>query len=89
MDSHQISGWITKFTNFKEGDPKNLDDYIGITLFNSLCKVYEEILAKILSEINAKFNIIRKEQYGVIRGELELNTVASVVEICERRKEKN
>ena len=74
---------------FKKGDPKNLDNYRGITLINTLCKIYAKILAERLSNINAKFNIIRKEQSGFIKGEVGLNAVSSLVEICERRKEKN
>ena len=74
---------------FKKGNPEDLENYRGITLINTLCKVYAKILADRLSNINAEFNIIRKEQTGFIKGEVGLNTVSSVVEICERRKQRN
>ena len=32
-------------------------------------------------------NLIRKEQFGFIEGKIGLNTVSSVIEIIERRKQ--
>ena len=73
---------------FKKGDSKNLDNHKSITLIYTLCKVYAKILANILSNINNQFKIIRKEQSDFISGEIGLNTVSSVIEIYERRREK-
>lgn len=71
---------------FKKGDPTNLDNYRGITLINTLSKIYCKILAKRLATVNTQFGIIRKEQTGFIPEQIGLNTVASVIEIVERRK---
>ncbi|MGL5595115.1 MAG: RNA-directed DNA polymerase, partial [Cetobacterium sp.] len=74
---------------FKKGDPQDLDNYRGITLINTLSKIYCKVLAKRLAIINAETNMIRREQTGFIEGEIGLRTVSAVIEIIERRKQRN
>ena len=71
---------------FKKGESNDVDNYRGITLINTLSKIYCKVLAKRLSELNSRFGLIRKEQIGFIKGEQALSAVVSVIETCQRRK---
>ena len=71
---------------FKKGDSTDTENYRGITLINTLAKVYTKILAKRLANINKEHRLIRNEQIGFIEGEQALGAVTSVIEICQRRK---
>lgn len=71
---------------FKKGETRSLDNYRGITLVNTLCKVILKVMAKRLATANKLHGLIRKEQIGFIEGEEGLSAVMTALEICERRK---
>lgn len=71
---------------FKKGDPTDTDNYRGITLINTMSKVYCKILAERLGSMNKEYGLIRKEQIGFIAKEQALGAVTAVVEICQRRR---
>ena len=86
MDLYQMSGKKMQLIIFKKGDQNILDNYRGITLINTLSKIYCKILAQRLAKMNNETKLIKKEQTRFIEGENGLNTVSAVIEIIERRK---
>lgn len=70
---------------YKKGDPKDTENYRGITLINTFSKIYLKVIAKRLANLNKEFKLIRNEQIGFIEGEQALGAVASVIEITQRR----
>ena len=70
----------------KKGDPRQMDNYRGITLINTFSKVLCKILAQRLSDTISLFGLIRKEQVGFIKNEEGLSAVLTAIEAVRRRR---
>jgi hypothetical protein len=71
---------------YKKDDPTELDNYRGITIINTLSKIFLKVIAKRINEYNNTYNIVGKHQIGFIPNEEALSGVMSLTEICQRRR---
>ncbi|OMJ23908.1 LINE-1 reverse transcriptase-like protein [Smittium culicis] len=73
----------------KQGDLKDPDNYRGISLIPTLAKLMAKIVATKLSKIDAKYQILVKEQAGFKSFEECVGQVTTLYEIVRRRKIQN
>lgn len=59
----------TVVTNIKKGDHLDPNNYRGIALINALLKVITNVLAARLQTVCTGFNLMKREQFGIIKGE--------------------
>ncbi|KAI5174128.1 hypothetical protein PAEPH01_2071, partial [Pancytospora epiphaga] len=71
---------------YKKGATENVDNYRGITLITTLCKIMTKILTARIRNHCEEENLIRIEQIGFTRNEERLSQAAALIEIIERRK---
>ena len=70
----------------KKGSSAEVDNYRGISLINTLSKVFLKILARRLMDLNIQKNFISRNQLGFIEGEEGVSAAMTVCEIAERRR---
>ena len=70
---------------FKKGDKRDLNNYRGIALINTLLTVITKILAERMQIACIEFNILNKEQMGFIKNEECVAQAACLIECCQRR----
>ncbi|OMJ26387.1 LINE-1 reverse transcriptase-like protein [Smittium culicis] len=73
----------------KKGDLKDPDNYRGISLIPTLAKLVAKILATKLSKIDAKYNILVKDQAGFRNFEECAGQATTLYETVRRRKIQN
>ncbi|OMJ13446.1 LINE-1 reverse transcriptase-like protein [Smittium culicis] len=73
----------------KKGDLKDPDNYRGISLIPTLAKLVAKIVATKLSKIDAKYQILVKEQAGFRNFEECAGQATTLYEIVRRRKIQN
>ena len=71
---------------FKKGDKKDPNNYRGIALINTMLKILSKVLAKRLQTVVINFDLLRREQTGFMRSEECVAQAASLLEICQRRR---
>ncbi|KAL6121636.1 hypothetical protein NUSPORA_01409 [Nucleospora cyclopteri] len=70
---------------FKKGDKKKLNDYRGITLINTLSKVFLKIFTNRVMASHYIKKIVGKHQVGFMPGIEGLSAVMSLIESVQRR----
>ena len=70
----------------KKGDLKNIENYRGISLVNTLSKIFLKIFARRFMEKNRQENFIRRNQLGFMKNEEGISATMTVCGIAERRR---
>ncbi|MGL5707343.1 MAG: reverse transcriptase family protein, partial [Aeromonas sp.] len=81
------SGWIVPLA--KKGDPRDLNNYRGISLLCTMPKLLSKIVATRLNTICEQNSLLCREQAGFRTREECVAQATSLVEIVTRRKEAN
>jgi hypothetical protein len=71
---------------YKKGDTANLNNYRGISIIDTIAKVFLKIINIRIVDFLESNNIISRYQCGFRRSEEGISHVASVLEICKRRE---
>ncbi|KAI5150450.1 hypothetical protein ENBRE01_1502 [Enteropsectra breve] len=74
---------------FKKGDPHNPGNYRGISLINTLLKVFTKVLTERIHSVVTTHSLIRREKAGFRPGEECTAQVATLVEAVQRRHLRN
>ncbi|KAL6121049.1 hypothetical protein NUSPORA_02097 [Nucleospora cyclopteri] len=73
----------------KKGDRKNLNNYRGITLINTLLKTFMKVMNNRLLHTHEKSRLTGSHQIGFMPGIEGLSAVATLVEVAQRRMRNN